>query len=164
MRTIKPSMPSFTLKNFQTLDRKSCRYIILLSHTHTLNKVHNSYKSQKPLCLKPSRWKNIPPLTMSALIARDCRIKPNMENNGGTQMSKWLNLFIHRSPKKTKIGPISVGKDVCLPRHHCLSTDNVAFVALGAHNRVVSRGVLNNQHWVVGGGGVVESVSTKSAT
>lgn len=37
-------MPSFTLKIFQALDRKSCRYIIPFSHT--LNKVRNSYKSQ----------------------------------------------------------------------------------------------------------------------
>lgn len=83
---------------------------------------------------------------MRALIARDCGIEPNMENNSRTEMSKWLKIFIQPSQKKTKIGPISVGRVFFHPHNHCLSTDNVAFVTLGAHNRVVSGAVLNNQH------------------
>lgn len=89
-------MPSFTLKNFQRLDRKSCRYIILLSHT--LKKVHNNYK-RKTAVAQTKQMKNLLPLTLSALIAGDCRIKANMENNSETEMSKWLNLFIQHSQK-----------------------------------------------------------------
>lgn len=39
-------------------------------------------------------------LDNESTYARDCEIKPNVENNSRTEMSKWLNLFIQPCPKK----------------------------------------------------------------